>query len=310
MLSGEIEYLGRIDDQVKIRGFRIELGEVENALSLYPSIKESVVVAREDQPGEKRLVAYFVCVHGATVSVTDLRNFLKTTLPDYMIPSAFVDLPSIPLTANGKINKRALPVPDSTLSVNHESFVAHRDELESRLTVLWERILGVRPIGIQDNFFELGGHSLLAVAMFAEVEEMFGKNIPLATLFDAGTIEHLAEILRREGWAERESSLVAIQPHGSKPIFFCVHAKGGNVLFYRDLAKHLGTDQPFYGLQARRLGGRQLGHGTVEEMAEYYINEIRKIQPHGPYFVGGSSFGGLAMKWPNSSRERAKRLHY
>lgn len=293
LASSEIEYLGRIDHQVKIRGFRIELGEIENVLALHSSIKEAVVIAREDQPGEKRLAAYFVCVQDATVTVTDLRNFLKKTLPDYMIPTAFVELSSIPLTPNGKIDKRALPVPSSTLADNDGNFLAHRDELESKLTEIWERILRVQPIGVQDNFFELGGHSLLAVRMFAEVEETFGKNIPLATLFEAGTIEQLADILRQEGWAEKESSLVAIQPYGSKPNFFCVHAKGGNVLFYRDLATHLGPDQPFYGLQARRLGGRQLGHGTVEEMAEYYIKEIRKIQPNGPYFLGGSSFGGL-----------------
>jgi len=292
LATGEIEYLGRIDNQVKIRGFRIELGEIENALASHPSIKETVVVAKEDRPGEKQLTAYFVCHTGAAASVADLRKFLKSTLPDYMIPSAFVDLAAIPLTPNGKIDKKALPVPSSVVA-GDDQFVEHRDELESTLVGIWERILGVQPIGIKDNFFELGGHSLIAVRMFVEVEETFGKNIPLATLFEAGTIERLAEILRKEEWKEKESSLVPIQPDGIKPIFFCVHAKGGNVLFYRDLAKHLGTDQPFYGLQARRLGGRQLGHSTVEEMAEYYIREIRKIQPTGPYFLGGSSFGGL-----------------
>jgi thioesterase domain-containing protein len=129
--------------------------------------------------------------------------------------------------------------------------------------------------------------------MFARVEDEFRKSIPLATLFEAETIEKLANILKQNTWSERESSIVPIQTNGARPPFFCIHAKGGNVLFYRDLSKYLGPDQPFYGVQARRLGGRQVGHSTVEEMAEFYIDEMRSVQPHGPYFLGGSSFGGL-----------------
>ncbi len=292
--TGEIEYLGRIDNQVKIRGFRIELGEIETKLLAHPAIKEAAVIAREDTPGDKRLAAYFAAEQTQTLKINDLRQFLKQTLPDYMIPSAFVELDELPLTPNGKINRKALPAPDSTLSDSDRDFVAHRDDYESRLVKIWETILGVSPISVTDSFFELGGHSLQAVRMFAEVEESFGKNIPLATLFEAGTIEKLAGILRQDGWAEPESSIVPIQPAGTKQPFFCVHAKGGNVLFYRDLAKHLGEDQPFYGIQARRLGGRQVGHATVEEMAEFYIKEMKAIQPVGPYYIGGSSFGGLA----------------
>ncbi|MEP6901718.1 MAG: amino acid adenylation domain-containing protein [Actinomycetota bacterium] len=293
--TGEIEYLGRIDNQVKIRGFRIELGEIETMLLAHPEIREAVVIAREDQSGDKRLAAYFVSEQEQTVKINDLRDYLKQKLPDYMIPSAFVELDEMPLTPNGKINRKALPAPISDLSESDRDFVAHRDDLESKLVKIWETILDVQPIGVQDNFFELGGHSLQAVRMFAEIEETFGKNIPLATLFEASTIEKLADILRQEGWAAPESSIVPIQPDGRKPPFFCVHAKGGNVLFYRDLAKHLGNDQPFYGIQARRLGGRQVGHATVEEMAEFYIKEMQMMQPQGPYYLGGSSFGGLAI---------------
>ena len=133
-----------------------------------------------------------------------------------------------------------------------------------------------------------------AVRIFAEIEDTFAKSIPLATLFEAGTIEKLASILEIDGWAPPESSLVPIQPNGKRPTFFCVHAKGGNVLFYKDLAARLGNDQPFYGIQARRLAGRQVGHESVEEMAAYYIKEIKSLQPKGPYYLGGSSFGGLA----------------
>ncbi len=291
--SGEIEYLGRIDNQVKIRGFRIELGEIETALSRHPAVAETVVIAKEGQPGDERLVAYFVPAEGRSVSIADLSEHLKECLPDFMIPSAFVELAEFPLTPNGKIDRKSLPAPTATSLLSKTEFVAHRDDLESRLVKIWEEILDIQPIGVKDNFFELGGHSLKAIRMFAEIEEAFGKNIPLATLFEAGTVEKLAVILRQDGWTAPESSLVPIQPKGTKPPFFCIHAKGGNVLFYRDLAKYLGDDQPFYGLQARRLAGRQIGHATVEEMAGFYIREIQALQPDGPYYVGGSSFGGL-----------------
>ncbi len=291
--SGEIEYLGRIDNQVKIRGFRLELGEIEAVLGTHPAVAQCAVVAREDQPGEKRLAAYFKKNQGQGTSVADLREHVAHHLPDFMIPSAFIELADIPLTPNGKIDRKALPAPSfKNLGIKNK-FIPHRDDLEARLVSIWEEILGIQPISIEDNFFELGGHSLKAIRMFAEIEDAFGKNIPLATLFEAGTIEKLASIIRKEGWAAPESSLVPIQPKGSRAPLFCIHAKGGNVLFYRDLAKYLGEDQPFYGLQARRLAGRQIGHATVEEMAAAYIKEIRTVQANGPYYLGGSSFGGL-----------------
>jgi amino acid adenylation domain-containing protein len=301
--NGEIEYLGRIDNQVKIRGFRIELGEIEAKLADHPKIREVVVVPREDVEGDKRLVAYFVAEGFNSIDGNEVRGYLSERLPDFMVPSAFVELAELPLTPNGKIDRKALPKPSVSLSKSENEILRGRDTIERRLAEIWERLLDISPIGVKDNFFELGGDSLKAVRMFAELEETFGKNIPLATLFGAGTIEELGEILRMDGWAEPESCLVPIQPAGTKPTFFCIHAKGGNVLFYRDLAKHLGTDQPFYGVQARRLGGRQVGHSTVEEMADFYIKEIKEFQPNGPYFVGGSSFGGLA------AFEIAKRLH-
>jgi amino acid adenylation domain-containing protein len=293
--KGEIKYLGRIDNQVKIRGFRVELGEIEAVLTAHPSIKTAVVVAHESESGEKRLVAYLVFRENRRLEAAELRESLKQKLPDFMIPSAFVELEEIPLTPNGKIDRKALPAPAAEDFADvKRRVVAHRDALEEKLIGIWENILEVSPIGIRDDFFALGGHSLQAVRMFAELEKTFRVNIPLATLFQAGTVEKLAEILRRDDWSAPESSIVPIQTEGLKPIFFCVHAKGGNVLFYRDLARHLGADQPFYGIQARRLGGRQVGHHDLKEMAEFYIREIKTVQPEGPYYLGGSSFGGLA----------------
>ncbi len=291
--NGEMEYLGRIDDQVKIRGFRIELGEIESVINSFEDVRESVVTTREEQKGDKRLIAYLVSRSDSKLEPAEIRNFLREKLPDYMVPSAFVQLEKLPLTPNGKVDKKKLPAPEKDTLSSKDDYVEPRSETEAKLAAIWSEMLGVDQIGVHDNFFDLGGHSLLAIRMFAAVEETFHKSVPLATLFEAGTIEKLGEILDREDWSEPEASLVPIQPNGNKIPFYCIHAVGGNVMFYSDLGKYLHKDQPLYGLQARRLAGRQVGHGTIEEMAEFYIKEILEHQPEGPYCLGGSSFGGL-----------------
>lgn len=293
-INGEVEFLGRIDNQIKIRGFRIEPAEIETAACQFPGVRECVVIAREDERGLAQLTAYLVIDNASRFERDGLRGFLRSRLPDYMVPPVMVEIGEMPLTENGKVDRKALPAPDPAVRHSASEFLAPQTDTEASLAQIWAGILGVQKIGIRDNFFELGGHSLLAIRMFTEIEETFQKNIPLATLFEAGTIERLAEIIEHKEWAAPESCLVPIQPEGSNPPLFCVHAKGGNVLFYRALAQHLGTGQPLYGIQARRLGGRQIGHATVEEMAAYYIKEIQTLQPEGPYFLSGSSFGGLA----------------
>jgi thioesterase domain-containing protein/acyl carrier protein len=172
------------------------------------------------------------------------------------------------------------------------SFAPPTDELELKLTKIWERVLGIRSIGINDNFFELGGHSLLAVRLFAQIEKAFGRNLPLATLFQAPTVNRLARMLREEGWPASWSSLVMIQGGGKRTPFFCIHAAGGNVLEYHDLARMLGPDQPFYGLQAKGLNGEEEPHTGIKEMAAHYLKEMRDVQPEGPYQLGGRSSGG------------------
>ena len=290
--DGNIEFLGRTDHQVKIRGFRIELEEIEATLRKYPAIQDVVVITREDIPGDKRLVAYVVSQLEEEFQIGELRRFLKEKLPDYMIPAAFVPLDVLPLTPNGKVNRNALPIPDLTRLEPQETFVAPQDDLELQLAKIWEQFLGVRPISIRDNFFDLGGHSVLAVRLFAQIGKVFGKDMPLATLFQAPTIEQLANILRDEGWSPSWSSLVPIQPNGSKTPLFCAHAVGGNVLSLRALGQHLGPDQPFYALQSQGLDGKQVVPKRVQEMAAYYIEEIRTIQPEGPYYLAGQSSGG------------------
>jgi len=291
--NGNIEFLGRIDHQVKIRGFRIELGEIETVLRQHSSINDAVVVAREDTPGDKRVVAYFVATPGAAPTTAELRSFMKEKLPEFMLPSVFVTLRSMPLTPNGKVDRRALPAPDKAELASTGRFAAPKDDLESRLVQIWESVLGVRPISVTDNYFELGGHSLVAVRLMKRIEEAFGKNLPIATLLQAPTIEQLAVIVRQKGGAPAWSCVVPIQTGGSKLPFFCIHGINGAVVRFHDLSRYLGADQPFYGVQANGLEVGQVLHTRTEDMAAHYIKEIRRVQPQGPYFLGGYSFGGM-----------------
>jgi aminoglycoside N3'-acetyltransferase len=197
--DGTLEYLGRIDHQVKVRGYRIELGEVEAVLRKQAGVREAVVVAREAMPGDQRLVAYVVPAQGPGPAVSELRDFVKAQLPDYMVPSAFVLLDALPLTPNGKVDRRALPAPDYARPELEKGLVAPHDAFERQLTHMWEDLLGVTPIGVQDDFFALGGHSLLAVQLFAHVEKWTGQHLPLAILFQNPTIAQLASSLRQEG---------------------------------------------------------------------------------------------------------------
>jgi amino acid adenylation domain-containing protein len=290
--DGNIEFLGRTDDQVKVRGFRVELGEIEALLAQFHGIDMAVVVPREDARGEKTLVAYFVPAKEPAPTGSELREFLQERLPDYMLPSSFVKLEQMPLTPNGKVDRRQLPEPSAADSATSQELTAPKDALESQLVRIWETILGKQPIGVRQSFFDLGGHSLLAVRLMHRLEQAFGKRMPITVLFQAPTIEHMAELLRTKGWAPSWSSLVPIQPLGSKRPLFLVHGAGGTVIIYRDLARHLGTDQPIYGLQAQGLDGKQACLTSVEDMASHYLDAIRKIQPEGPYVLGGLSFGG------------------
>jgi amino acid adenylation domain-containing protein len=299
--SGEIEFLGRVDDQIKIRGFRVELGEVETVLGKCPGIRDAAVIAKEDASGGKQLVAYFTAAQGSKPAVSELRRYLQQQLPDYMVPSAFVSLPAMPLTPNGKINRRELPEPEFEKSP--ATFAIATDPLQAQLTTIWEEVLGKRPIGIRDNFFELGGHSLLAARLMHRTGQALGKTLPLAMLFHAPTIEQLAVVLRDGEWSQHWSSLVPIQTLGKQPAFFCIHGVGGNVVGFNRLGRHMAPDYPFYGLQSQGLGGHSPCLTSIEAMAAHYISEMRSVQPHGPYFLGGFSFGGLV------AYEIAQQLH-
>ncbi len=295
--DGRLEFLGRIDNQVKVRGFRIELGEIETVLDGHPEVAEAVVVVREDTGGDKTLVGYVVRQPDSTVSPGDLRRHVGASLPVYMVPAAVVVLGTFPRTPNGKTDRKALPAPDPSALLRND-IVAPRDELEAQLVAVWEEVLRISPIGVTDNFFDLGVNSLTAARLFARVERDFGHGLPLGAVFRSPTIAGLAGVLRGGPAAAAAAgskwrSLVPLQPNGSQPPIFGVHGGAGTILLYHELSRRLGTDQPFYGLQAAGLYGDIAPDITVADMAERYIAEIADVQPQGPYTLLGYCFGAL-----------------
>ena len=291
--DGVLEYLGRTDDQVKIRGYRIELGEVEGALRRHGGIRQAAVVVLPGPSGDSRLVAYFSSSGGEYApGREELRSFLARSLPDYMIPGTFVELDALPLTGNGKVDRRALPPPPDEDPAAGSAGRAPATETERRVAAIWREVLGLAAVGVDDDFFRLGGHSVLAARIFGKIEKALGVRLPLAILPQAPTVARLAEAIDRRGWDGSWEALVPLQPKGSRPPLYCIHPIGGNVVGYVDLARRLGDDQPLYGLQAVGLDGRRPRHKRIEDMAEHYVREIRAFQPEGPYYLAGSSFGG------------------
>ncbi len=292
LLTGEIEYLGRLDNQVKLRGFRIELGEIETVLRQFPLVCE-VVVVQEDIAGYKQLVAYIVPLQDQRPTVNDLRSFLRERVPDYMVPATFVLLDVLPLTPNGKVDRKALST-FASLQPNLEgNCVAPRNGLEKRLIQIWEDVLNIHPIGVTDNFFALGGNSFSAVRLMYRIKQQFAQDLPLSMLFQNATIEHLACALPQQTPALSRSPLVAILPGGTRRPFFCVHPGGGGVLCYHALSQFLGSDQPFYALEDVRQYQEEMGNLHIEDMAFEYLQALREVQPDGPYQLGGWSLGGL-----------------
>jgi amino acid adenylation domain-containing protein len=302
--NGNIEFLGRKDHQVKIRGFRVELGEIEAALVEHPKIRQAVVLAREDEPGDKRLVAYVVADQEAEegdsgnkkagLRISELREHMLGKLPEYMVPIAYVQLKKIPLTPNGKIDRKSLPEPDE--DIREQEYVGPRNATEETLCRLWQEVLRRERVGIHDNFFNIGGHSLLAVQVISRIKQAFTIEMPLNVLFAAPTVARMAEhiaAVNEPGRSQSSPILVNIQPHGSWPPFFCVHAVGGQVISYAELSQELGLEQPFYGLQSPPANYFPESDISIEQMATLYNQQIRSVQPVGPYLLSGWSMGGL-----------------
>ncbi len=283
--DGTIECQGRADNQVKIRGHRIELEEVELHLNAHPQIASAAARIWEDQVGGNRLSAYFVAKDGMAPGIAQIRDFLRDRLPEYMIPSDFSVLEAMPLTSNGKMDRKALPAPNDPTAARPASAQSLNEE-ERRLAKIWQDVLGVQSIGKEDSFFDLGGHSLLLVVLFARINKEFASNLPITSIFDAQTLSALAKVLKEK---IRISSLVPVQTAGSKPPLFMAHS----YLLYHGLSSALGTDQPFYGL--REL--EQDDNLSIEERARRYIADMRNVQPRGPYRVAGwCAAGPLAVE--------------
>lgn len=300
--DGTIEFLGRVDRQIKLRGFRLEPGEIETVLSQHPAVAQAAVLLDQVAGQDARLIAYVTPRTSIPPDPAELRGYLQKHLPDYMVPAVVMPVPAIPLNANGKVDRSALPQVSAAPTTGRPPVLPPRDPVETKLVAIWEQILGVSPIGVQDNFFQLGGHSMAGVRLFSHLEKEFGRRLPLAALFECPTLEQLAARLREPGMGAACSSLVAIQPRGTRPAVFFVHgAGGGNLWTYTALVPHLGPDQPVYGLESRGMRGLP-EFDRIEDMAAHYLREIRTVQPQGPYYLSGYCFGG------NVAYEMARQL--
>lgn len=287
--DGNIEFLGRNDNQVKVRGFRVEPEEIEEALLTHPHVGQAVVTVKK-RGSENQLVAYVTPANSVPSDKGAILKFLEDRLPPYMVPSSLMILESLPKTANGKLDRANLPEPGLVSPVESSP---PANDIEAKLVSLWEELLGVQGIGIDQDFFEIGGHSLLAVRMLYGVERTFGRRLPTSMLFESATVRKLASWLQKEGWKPSWSSIVPVRASGYKKPFFCVHGVGGNVIGFRALANYFDPERPFYALQPQGLDGLQSCLSTVEEMAAHFISEVRRVQPKGPYHLGGFSFGGV-----------------
>ncbi|HEX2076941.1 MAG TPA: amino acid adenylation domain-containing protein [Longimicrobium sp.] len=287
--DGNLLILGRTDNQVKVRGFRVELGEVEAALRRRPGVRECVAVVREDRPGDRRLVAYVVA---DDADPRALREALRRELPEYMVPDAVVALDALPQTPTGKLDRRTLPAPE--YGGGGAELDEPRDYLEARLVQLWEALLGVEGIGPTQSFFELGGNSLLALRLLAQVKARLGCELPLAALFAGATVRQMAAAVReRQGEApSAPAAVVPLQPHGALPPLFLVHAADRDVAGYVSLVRHLGPDQPVFGV--RDLGA-DLAR-PVPVIAAGHVAALRAARPRGPYHLAGWSFGGYVAR--------------
>ncbi|MGA8763862.1 MAG: amino acid adenylation domain-containing protein [Candidatus Sulfotelmatobacter sp.] len=282
--DGNLEFLGRLDQQVKIRGLRVELEEVEAVLGQHPGVREAAVIVKQEESGDSSLIAFTTGHPGTSVPAADLRAFLRTRLPAYMVPSSFQFLEAMPRIANGKVDRQKLAtteIPDADLSAE---VTLPRDDAERRLLAIWKSVLKLPSDDVRQDFFELGGHSLLAAKLLARIEKEFGKSLSLAFVFQSPTIAQMAASLYTSGQSRRDRAVVPIQPKGSLPPLFWV--RGGPR--FRLLAQKLGLKRPFLGVDLPYADGIQLAVPyRLEDIATYLIEAMREVQPQGPYYLSG-----------------------
>ncbi|WP_295614990.1 amino acid adenylation domain-containing protein [Chamaesiphon sp. GL140_3_metabinner_50] len=293
--DGNLEIVGRQDFQVKVRGMRVEIEEIETVLMQHPDVQQAAVVGKNrstsgaNKSADEQIIVAYIVPARSEININDLRSFLKTKLTDYAIPSAFEILPALPLTPNNKLDRKRLPEP----TYDRSTVTSPRDALELQLTQIWEKALGIQPIGITDNFFDLGGHSLIALQVFAQIEQVWHKRLSWGVLFKSPTITKIADLIRQDEILTTWSPLVLLKSGKHKPPLFFIHALGGTLFGYYDLVRRLGEDRPIYGLQSQGIDGKQHPLERVEDMASYFIQSIQTVQPQGPYCLLGYSFGGL-----------------
>src|SRR5579859_1038489 len=281
--DGSLQFLGRLDEQVKFRGLRVELGEIESVLSEHPDVQEAVVTLQGDSR-KPRLVEYLIVREQYATSAAELRGFLKSRLPQFMVPSAFVFSRTLPRTPNGKVDRSSLLSEPKIAAGLVPSQTVQRDTMEARLLVIWKEILETDSIDISKDFFELGGHSLLAAKLLYRIEQEFKQSLSLAFIFQAPTIEMMADWLRTPDHSLRARAVIEIQPLGSRPPLFCVRAGPR----FRLLAEKLGPDQPLLGLDIPYSDAIKLpAPYRIEDIASFLIKAMREVQPQGPYYLAG-----------------------
>jgi aspartate racemase len=290
--DGVIDFVGRVDGQVKIRGFRVEPGEIEAVLASHPRVREAAVVVRERAPGDRVLVAHVV-PREAPLGPDALQEFLRVRLPAFMIPSAFVETSALPLTPVGKLDRAALAALGDGGGGDAGARLGPRDPLEAQLVTVWEEVLGTAPVGVKDDFFALGGHSLTAVRLVQKIERSLDHALPLAAIHANPTVEALARLLLRRERGQFQAPMVELQPGGARPPFFFFHGDlNGGGFYCRDLARHLGPEQPLVAIHPLGLDDRPVP-ATIEAMADEHLSLIRRLQPRGPYLIGGYCNGGF-----------------
>jgi amino acid adenylation domain-containing protein len=289
-----LEFLGRADSQVKIRGFRVELGEIESALVQLPDVLDAVCTVYVDASDQKSLVAYLVAHAGKVLSEQSVRAALAERLPEFMLPSHFVVLPALPLSPNGKVDRKALPSPSGRSGA--EPPVPPRNDYERRLVDMWKQLLKKDAIGIRDDFFALGGHSLLAVMLITRIKEELGVELKLTRVLERPTIESLAECIEKcSDGPPSIRHLVALSPSGTRPPIIMVAGIGGYAFTYAKFGSLFSKNQPLFALQAVGIEGEDVKAGrTIEEVGEIYLAEVTRERPEGPLILAGFSFGALA----------------
>lgn len=303
-----IYYIGRKDNQVKIRGMRVEIGEIEYTINEIANVEQAIVIPIK-QDNNIKLTAFIKESIGCELKNDFIKEYLSKKIPAHMIPNDIILVKNFPLTPNGKIDRLKL----SEYNLHKVETIGDNNlnDIESKLLPLWQNVLRKNSISVNDDFFSLGGDSLSAVNLFILIEKKFQKHLPISVLYQSPTISKLAKTLTENATDKMEfKSLLPIKPEGKKIPMFFVHGAGGNILLYKDLVKYLDPEIPVYGLQSVGLNGKDNIHRSIEEMASHYLEEVKIVQPSGPYFLGGYCMGGtIAMEMAQILKKQGEQIN-